>query len=57
MYASIFTTSMCPAVAAGSLESIRQVKKNDEIRSSFFENVDLFIIGNVVEDEFFKMDF
>ena len=36
----IFTTSMCPAVAAGSLESIRQVKKNDEIRSSFFENVD-----------------
>ena len=36
----IFTTSMCPAVAAGSLESIRQVKKNDEIRSTFFENVD-----------------
>ena len=36
----IFTTSMCPAVAAGSLESIRQVKKSNEIRSTFFENVD-----------------
>ena len=35
----IFTTSMCPAVAAGSLESIQQVKQNAEVRDSFFENV------------------
>ena len=36
----IFTTSMCPAVAAGSLESIQQVKKNPELRDNFFENVE-----------------
>ena len=35
----IFTTSMCPAVAAGSLESIQQVKKNSQVRDIFFENV------------------
>ena len=35
----IFTTSMCPAVAAGSLESIKQVKKDKELRNTFFENV------------------
>ena len=35
----IFTTSMCPAVAAGSLESIQQVKKNSQERDIFFENV------------------
>ena len=36
----IFTTSMCPAVAAGSLESIQQVKKTPLLRDAFFENVD-----------------
>jgi 5-aminolevulinate synthase len=36
----IFTTSMCPAVAAGSLESIQQVKKNPQLRDTFFENVE-----------------
>jgi 5-aminolevulinate synthase len=36
----IFTTSMCPAVAAGSLESIQQVKKNPQLRDIFFENVE-----------------
>lgn len=30
---------MCPAVAAGSLESIQQVKKNTQVRETFFENV------------------
>ena len=35
----IFTTSMCPAVAAGSLESIQQVQKNPSLRKIFFENV------------------
>ena len=36
----IFTTSMCPAVAAGSLESIQQVKKNPQLRDTFFGNVE-----------------
>lgn len=36
----IFTSSMCPAVAAGSLESIQQVKKNPQLRDTFFENVE-----------------
>tara|TARA_Y100000996_G_scaffold413506_1_gene401906 strand:- start:2369 stop:3637 length:1269 start_codon:yes stop_codon:yes gene_type:complete len=35
----IFTTSMCPAVAAGSLESIKQVKKDKSLRDDFFENI------------------
>ena len=36
----IFTTSMCPAVAAGSLTSIQEVKKDQKLRKTFFENVD-----------------
>jgi len=35
----IFTTSMCPAVAAGSLESMKQVQKKPKLRQDFFENV------------------
>tara|TARA_X000000368_G_scaffold405804_1_gene383354 strand:+ start:570 stop:1838 length:1269 start_codon:yes stop_codon:yes gene_type:complete len=44
----IFTTSMCPAVAAGSLESIKQVQKKHELRSEFFKNV------NFVKEELRK---
>ena len=35
----IFTTSMCPAVAAGSLESIKQVKKDKELRNTFLKTL------------------
>ena len=35
----IFTTSMCPAVAAGTLKSVETVQSHPEIRSRFFENV------------------
>ena len=35
----IFTTSMCPAVAAGTLKSVETVQNHPEIRSRFFENV------------------
>jgi 5-aminolevulinate synthase len=45
----IFTTSMCPAVAAGSLESMRQVQKKPELRAEFFENV------NFVKNELSKV--
>jgi len=45
----IFTTSMCPAVAAGSLESIQQVQKNPSLRKTFFENV------NFVKNELRKV--
>ena len=37
----IFTTSMCPAVAAGTLKSVQTVQNQPEIRSRFFENVKL----------------
>ena len=37
----IFTTSMCPAVAAGTLKSVETVQDNPKIRSKFFENVKL----------------
>ena len=37
----IFTTSMCPAVAAGTLKSVETVQKQPEIRSKFFHNIKL----------------
>jgi len=37
----IFTTSMCPAVAAGTLKSVETVQSKPEIRSKFFDNVKL----------------
>ena len=46
----IFTTSMCPAVAAGSLESIQQVTKTPQLRDTFFENV------NFVKNELRKSE-
>ena len=37
----IFTTSMCPAVAAGTLKSVETVQNKPEIRSKFFDNIKL----------------
>ena len=37
----IFTTSMCPAVAAGTLKSVETVQNKPEIRSKFFDTIKL----------------